>query len=172
MDAAARMKAGIVEIEGLEIIGDPKASLVAYRSNKPEINIFAVGDQMEAKGWHIDRLQHPDALHAMITAPHDKVIDEYLADLKEAVAVAKAHPELAQTGEAATYGMIAHIPLKGMVRKQVLDMFATSYRLDAQEIDLSDSAAMTPGGESGADASKQSLQQKAINWYVNKKSGK
>lgn len=74
---------------------------------------------MEEKGWHIDRLQFPDALHAMVTAPHEKVVDQYLADLREAVETVKAHPELADKGQAATYGLVAHLPLRGMVRKQV-----------------------------------------------------
>ena len=124
---------------------------------------------MEAKGWHIDRLQKPDALHAMVTAPHEKVVEQYIADLKECVAYAKSHPELADEGQAATYGMISHIPLRGMVRKQVLDMFADSYRLDAEELDLSDSSSMTPGsGQEG----KKSIVDKAISWYVRKKSAK
>lgn len=166
---AERLKEGITAIDGLELIGDPKASLFAYRSTDPAINIFSVGDIMEEKGWHIDRLQHPDALHAMVTASHDKVVDQYLADLKESVEYAKAHPELADSGQAATYGMISHIPLRGMVRKQVLDMFANSYKLSAEELDLSDSGAMTPGSDSDEEG-KKSLVDKIIAWYVRKKS--
>jgi len=163
------LKEGITSIEGLEIIGDPKASLFAYRSTSPNINMFSVGDLMEEKGWHIDRLQKPDALHAMVTAPHEKVVEQYIADLRECVAYAKSHPELADEGQAATYGMISHIPLRGMVRKQVLDMFADSYRLDAEELDLSDSGSMTPGG---SQEGKKSIIDKAISWYVRKKSAK
>lgn len=163
------LKDGITSIEGLEIIGDPKASLFAYRSKSPNINMFLVGDLMEAKGWHIDRLQKPDALHAMVTAPHEKVVEEYITDLKECVAYAKSHPELADEGQAATYGMISHIPLRGMVRKQVLDMFADSYRLDAEELDLSDSGSMTPGS---GKAGKKSFVDKIISRYVRFKSGR
>ena len=131
------MKEGILSVGCFEIIGDPKASLIAYRSTDPAVNIFAVGDQMDTKGWHIDRLQSPDALHAMITAPHDRVVDAYIEDLKWAVQQVREHPELASMGEAATYGMVAHIPnIGGVVTKQVLNMFAESYRLDAKEIDL------------------------------------
>ena len=122
---------------------------------------------MEQKGWHIDRLQRPDALHAMVTASHDKVTDQYLADLRESVACAIAHPELGESGQAATYGMISHIPLRGMVRKQVADMFANSYKLGAKEIDLSDSEALSQGaGGEEAAQSKQGIVQKIINWYV------
>lgn len=173
MDAVNRIKAGIAQIPELEIIGNPPASLISYRSTDPGVNIFAVGDVMQSKGWHIDRLQRPDALHAMVTAPHEKVVDTYINDLKESVAHVKEHPELAQQGEAATYGMIAHIPLKGMVRKSVLDMFANSYKLSAKEIDLSDSAALSSapdGGEAGG--GKKGIVDKAIAWYVKKSSAK
>lgn len=64
---------------------------------------------------------------------------------------------------------ISHIPLRGMVRKQVIDIFANSYKLNATEIDLSDSSAVAPGsGE--AEGEKKSLMDKIINWYVKKKS--
>ncbi|MBQ2448766.1 MAG: aspartate aminotransferase family protein [Peptococcaceae bacterium] len=147
MDATNRLKEGILAMGCFEIIGNPLGSLFAYRSIDKKVNAFAVGDVMEKKGWHIDRLQHPDALHAMVTASHDKVVDQYLADLKDAVETVKAHPELINEGQAATYGMISHIPLRGVVRQQVLDMFAESYQLNAKEIDLSDSSSMTPGGQ-------------------------
>ena len=124
---------------------------------------------MEEKGWHIDRLQMPDALHAMVTAPHEKVIEAFITDLKDAVQTVREHPELAEEGQAATYGMISHIPLRGMVRKQVIDIFANSYKLNATEIDLSDSSAVAPGsGET--EGGKKSLMDKIINWYVKKKS--
>ncbi len=171
IEVADRLKKEISAVPELELIGDPKASLISYRSVDPAVNIFAVGDVMESKGWHIDRLQRPDALHAMVTAPHEKVVEQYMADLIDSVAYAKAHPELADSGQAATYGMVSHIPLRGMVRKQVLDIFANSYRLDAQEIDLSDSDAIAPGG-GGSEEGKKSIVDKIISWYVKKQSAK
>lgn len=167
MAAVKRLIEGISAIEGLEIIGNPQASLLSYRSTDPNLNIFAVGDIMEQKGWCIDRLQRPDALHAMVTASHDKVAQQYLTDLKDSVATVLAHPELGETGQAATYGMISHIPLRGMVRKQVADMFASSYVLNANEIDLSDSEALAPGaGPGDRSENKKGILQKLINWYV------
>jgi sphinganine-1-phosphate aldolase len=167
-DATDRLLAGIKAIPGLEIIGDPKTSLFAYRSSDPQVNIFAVGDQMEKRGWLIDRLQRPDALHAMVTASHDAIVDTYLSELAQAVSHVRSHPELAESGQAATYGMISHIPFRGMVHKQVLDMFAASYCLSGREIDLSDSASLTGGVEdgSGKAPAKAGLVQKLINWYV------
>ncbi|MGB9666413.1 MAG: pyridoxal phosphate-dependent decarboxylase family protein [Candidatus Cryosericum sp.] len=168
MNATGRLLEGIKAIPGLEIVGDPHTSLFAYRSSDPTVNIFAVGDQMEKRGWLIDRLQRPDALHAMVTASHDAVVDTYLADLAAAVAEVRAHPELGETGQAATYGMISHIPLRGMVRKQVLDMFAATYCLSGGEVDLSDSASLTgaTSENAGETGSKPGLVARLINWYV------
>ncbi len=167
MDAVHRLKDGISAIDGLEIIGKPQASLLSYRSTNPRLNIFAVGDVMEQKGWQVDRLQRPDGLHAMVTASHDKVADLYLADLSDAVKTALAHPELAETGQAATYGMISHIPMRGMVKKQVADMFANSYKLNAGEIDLTDSEGLAAGAAAGGESpTKKGVVQSIINWYV------
>ena len=169
---AAKLLAGIRSIPELEVVGDPKASLFAYRSVDPAVKIFAVGDQMEQKGWWVDRLQHPDALHAMVTASHDAVVDTYLTDLSDAVATVRAHPELAESGQAATYGMIAHIPLHGMVHHQVLNMFASSYRLSGGDIDLGAAGSLagqeSSGGVSAGVPAGTGLTQRLINWYVNR----
>ncbi|HET6599021.1 MAG TPA: hypothetical protein VFG60_03580, partial [Burkholderiaceae bacterium] len=55
----------------------------------------------------------------------------------DSVAVVKADPSLGGQGEAATYGLMAHIPLRGMVRQRVLDIFANLYRAGGAELDLS-----------------------------------
>ena len=146
MQTADRFRAMLRAIPELEIIGDPQCSLVAYRSKDPyNINIFAVGDRMQEKGWHIDRLMHPDGLHAMITASHETVLDSYFADLREAVEFVKGKPGLALTGEAATYSTVGHIPFKGVVAKTVLDTFAQSYEVSKGMIDLSDPSATSVG---------------------------
>ncbi|MBO9128548.1 aspartate aminotransferase family protein [Bacillus sp. 165] len=170
MNAVNKLTEGIRAIDGLDIIGNPQASLISYRSTKPDLNIFAVGDVMEQKGWLIDRIQRPDALHAMVIASHDKIIDQYLADLKDAVATVLAHPELGETGQAATYGMISHIPLRKLVKNQIAQMFANSYKLNAKEIDLTDHEGLAPGTEATEHPSnKKEIVQGLLNWYVKRK---
>ena len=41
---------------------------------------------------------------------HVEAVEEYLIDLAECAAYAKAHPELKNEGNAAMYGMVAKIP--------------------------------------------------------------
>lgn len=134
--AFERMRDGIERMPELRVLGEPLGPLLAYGSATPAVNIFAVGDQMDAKGWLVNRLQFPDGLHAMITAQHLPVVDDYLRDLRDAVATVKADPSLADKGHAATYGMMAHLPLRGMVRHKVLQLFADSYRAGAAPLSL------------------------------------
>lgn len=149
MRAFDRMREGIGAMPELRVLGEPSGPLLAFGSRDPDVNIYAVGDQMDARGWNINRLQDPDGLHAMVTAGHLAVVEEYLHDLTQAVAAVKADPGLARSGSAATYGMLSHVPLRGLVKKKVLDMFAQMYRAGGAPLDLhapADAVPKTSGG--------------------------
>ncbi|MBI9108207.1 MAG: aspartate aminotransferase family protein [Spirochaetales bacterium] len=165
-----RLKVGISEIPDLKIVGNPQASLFAYTSTSSDVNIFAVGDFLEKKNWHIDRLQRPDALHAMVTPGHEVVVDQYLEDLREAVSWVRQHPEAAETGGAATYGMIAHLPFQKMVKKQVLDMFADMYGPEGKMIDMESSMSSNDSGGTEKTASGMPpFIDGIIKWYIKRK---
>ncbi|MAZ89874.1 MAG: aspartate aminotransferase family protein [Cellvibrionaceae bacterium] len=165
LEAVNRLKAGVNAIPELEVMGNPQGPLFAFQSMDADVNIFAVGDQMDAKGWQVNRNQYPSGLHAMVTAQHLKVVDQYLADLREAVATVKANPALAEQGGAATYGMMTHIPLRGMVKKKILDIYAELYKAGGGSVDLASESADGQG-------ESPSLLQKLINWYVKRQSRK
>lgn len=137
MQATKKIQQGIESIKGMEILGTPHMSVFAYRSVDPQVNTFAIGDILEKKGWHVDRLQHPDALHAMITPVHAKVAQQFIADVKYAFETVKKNPNLAYEGSAAMYGMIAHIPMRKMVRKNIMAMMEGMYGPTGQIPDLS-----------------------------------
>jgi glutamate/tyrosine decarboxylase-like PLP-dependent enzyme len=163
-----KMRKGIEKMPELYVMGQPTGPLLGYGSSDPEVNMFAVGDQMQERGWSINRLQRPDGLHAMITASHLEVVDDYLCDLKHAVATVKANPELAKSGSAATYGMMSHIPLRGMVRQKILDMFAQMYKAGGHDIDLHEQAAIEPGLKGQMNVMIEKLAQ----WYVTRQQQK
>lgn len=127
MNTTRILMEGVRSIPELEIIADPPMSVFAYKSRSKEVDIFAVGDQMEKRGWTIDRQQKPESLHAMVTPFHKNITDTYISDLNESVAFVKKHPELATKGGAAMYGMIANIPLRSMVKKNILKMMMDMY---------------------------------------------
>jgi len=79
MLTSLRIREGISALEGLEIVGDPDMSLLAFTSKAG--NIFNIGDALSKKGWHLDRLQFPDALHLTITRLNIGMEEEFLRDL-------------------------------------------------------------------------------------------
>lgn len=127
MQTTEKLIEGINAIPKLEVIGKPHMSVFAYTSKSADLDIFAVGELMEQKGWHLDRQQKPESLHAMVTPLHQEIADQYLSDLRESVEYVMQHPELAQQGGAAMYGMIANIPLRSMIKKKMLEMMLEMY---------------------------------------------
>lgn len=89
LDNADRMRAGIAEIDGVRVLGDGGYHLVAM-SNEPDdedpIDVFALGDALQRRGWFHDRQGPPDSLHSTVSNSNTGVIDEYLSALAESVA--------------------------------------------------------------------------------------
>jgi hypothetical protein len=152
IEAFERIRAGVESMPELKVLGEPSGPLIAYGSRDPDVAIYAVGDQMDARGWKVNRVQFPEGLHAMVTAQHLEVVDRYVDDLRASVAAVKAEPSLATKGSAATYGMMANVPLRGMVRQRVLDMFSRQYGRGAEPLDVAAESAGGAGQGGGAHA--------------------
>lgn len=86
MDTVQVLRRGIAAIPYINVIGDPHMSILSIGSEK--LNIYEVGDEMTARGWHLDRQQFPPSLHLTVHYGHAKSADEFLADLSEAVSIA------------------------------------------------------------------------------------
>jgi len=82
-DTTRALRAGIEAIPELTVWADPVMSVMSFGSR--QIDISAVGDVMDERGWHLDRQTDPEALHMMVSPAHAKVIDPFLADLRGAV---------------------------------------------------------------------------------------
>jgi sphinganine-1-phosphate aldolase len=109
-----RLRAGIDGIDGLAVLGDPPAGVFAIGSTADEVDVYAVADAMETRGWHPDRLLRPAALHVMVTPVHaGEVTERFLADLAASVDEVRGRPELSNQGQAAMYGMVATLPGDG-----------------------------------------------------------
>jgi glutamate/tyrosine decarboxylase-like PLP-dependent enzyme len=100
---AATIRAGVDSIPELEVIGDP-TFLVAFRSRT--LNIYHVNDHLIAKGWRLNGLQLPPALHFCVTRPNTApgVAEAFVADLRDAVEYAK-HPSRDEPKSGALYGL-------------------------------------------------------------------
>lgn len=100
---AAKIREGVDAIPDLEVIGEP-TFLVAFRA--PQLDIFHVNDHLIAKGWRLNGLHLPPALHFCVTRPNTApgVADAFVADLQEAVEYAK-HPSRPTPRSGALYGL-------------------------------------------------------------------
>ncbi len=87
MEAVTRLRAGIQEIPGLQVLGDPAMSILAIGGQG--LDIYQVGDEMGLRGWHLDRQQFPASLHLTVNHAHTRVVEPFLADLAEAAAAAR-----------------------------------------------------------------------------------
>lgn len=85
LETTHRLLEGVRSIDGLRVLGDPDGPVFAFTTTDDGQNVFAVGDAMDARGWHLDRQQLPDALHLMVSPGHARVADRFLDDLRAAV---------------------------------------------------------------------------------------
>ena len=83
MQTTAKVRDGIVAIDGLEIVGDPIGPVLSFRS--ATIDLDAVADVMDDRGWNLNRNTEPRGLHLMLSPAHGAVADELLSDLRDAV---------------------------------------------------------------------------------------
>ncbi len=117
----------VAKMPELKVLVHPDSSLLAFGSVDSKVGIYAVVDQMEAKGWHIDRQHMPESMHMTLSPVHAEYMKEFVTDLRMAVDHVKAHPELNTTGQAAMYGMVAKIPFRGMVKSSVQSLMEKMY---------------------------------------------
>jgi len=102
-ETAATIRRGIEAMPELEVLGNP-TFLVAFRAR--ELNVYHVNDHLIAKGWRLNALQLPAALHFCVTRPNTapEVAELFLADLHDGVDYAK-HPPRAEPKSGALYGL-------------------------------------------------------------------
>jgi sphinganine-1-phosphate aldolase len=88
-----RVRVALASMSDIEIVGDPVGPLLALRSDT--IDLYAVADVMDERGWHLNRNTDPHGLHLMLSPAHAAVVDELLADMAFAVqhhGVSKGRP--------------------------------------------------------------------------------
>lgn len=75
-------------IPELQILGSPPGPVVAFSSRSEDLNILEVGDIMSKRGWHLNALSQPAALHIACTVSPRYIIVEYQWIVADEVAVA------------------------------------------------------------------------------------
>ena len=90
---AARIRATVDSVDELAVMGEP-LFLVAFHTNPDvldEMAIFHVNDALTERGWRMNGLHHPPALHFCVTLPNTRpgVAEAFDADLRAAAAYAR-----------------------------------------------------------------------------------
>lgn len=108
----------------LALIGRPLVSVVAF--NAKTLNVYDIADGMSSKGWHLNALQSPPAIHVAVTMPIVKVWERLVADLEMVVEEEREKERVravegkgakgkAMGDSAALYGVAGSLPNKGVV---------------------------------------------------------
>ncbi|MHB8681629.1 MAG: pyridoxal phosphate-dependent decarboxylase family protein [Acidimicrobiales bacterium] len=115
LESAAVIRRGIERIPELFVLGDP-LWVIAFGSDT--LDVYAVMDQMSARGWSLNGLQHPPAVHICVTLRHAQpgVADRFAADLEASVEAVRSMPG-SQGVMAPIYGMTGAIKTRGTVEE-------------------------------------------------------
>src|SRR3990172_6880237 len=127
LETAAAIKRGLRLIPDLYVIGDP-LFVIAFGSES--VDIYKVMDAMTARGWNLNGLQKPAAVHLCVTLRHTQpgVADRLLTDLRASIADVKANPS-AEGGLAPVYGMANTLPDRGIIADLLRKHMDSWYRL-------------------------------------------
>jgi sphinganine-1-phosphate aldolase len=123
LETARVIRSGIEATPGLRVLGDP-LWVIAFDS--PKLDIYRILDFMSKRGWSLNGLHRPAAIHIAITLRHTQagVAERFLADLRDAMEHVRAHPE-EKGGMAPVYGMAGTLPFRGVIAdmlKRTMDL--------------------------------------------------
>lgn len=124
VDTAKYIEAGLRKVEGLFIFGKPATSVIALGSTV--FDIYRLSSALSGLGWNLNNLQFPSGIHICVTFMHtrDGVADQFLADVREQVAVMMVNPEKPVEGRMAIYGVAQSLSdrsLVGDITRRFLD---------------------------------------------------
>jgi len=89
----------------LSLLAQPDALLLSFVAREPQrLNVYAVADEMWARGWYVDRQEPPQSLHCTVNAVHEAVIDSMLADLDACISTVL---DTGKSGEVGAYGTLS-----------------------------------------------------------------
>lgn len=119
-----KIASAIHEHPDLEVLGNPLVSVVAFTSST--LDIYDIADGMSEKGWHLNSLQSPPAIHVAVTLPIVQAFEQLLVDLKTVIEEEKAKEKRrilegkdikgkSKGDSAALYGVAGSLPNKSIV---------------------------------------------------------
>jgi glutamate/tyrosine decarboxylase-like PLP-dependent enzyme len=83
MKTTMKLKAAFESVPELQIMGQPCATMVAFKSDK--LDVYQLADELNKKGWHFERQQLPPSLHFTVNYIHRNIADEFIADFNQCI---------------------------------------------------------------------------------------
>ena len=123
--------------DDLSVMGKPLVSVVAFTSKT--LNVYDLADAMSAKGWHLNALQSPPAIHVAVTLPIVAAVDRLIGDIVAVVEEEKEKERVrivegkgakggAKGDAAALYGVAGSLPNKSVVVQLAGGFLDTLYK--------------------------------------------
>ncbi|MFH2040183.1 MAG: hypothetical protein ABIJ65_12190, partial [Chloroflexota bacterium] len=94
METTHMIQEDISNIPGLKVLSNPEMSVFAIASDS--LDVYEVADELDQRGWHLDRQHFPRSLHVTINHVHCKIAGEFLAELANATTIVRK-PSLRKT---------------------------------------------------------------------------
>lgn len=82
MSSVKELETGLRQIKEIELLGEPRICIVAFKSASKYLNIFTLREYLNQKGWKLNGLKNPDALRFAITLLNMKQVKELVAEIK------------------------------------------------------------------------------------------
>ncbi|KAK5105671.1 hypothetical protein LTR62_002496 [Meristemomyces frigidus] len=138
VSARQRIEDAVREHEGLRhslaVVGKPLVSVLAFHARpaaSPEnrVDIYDVADGMSRRGWHLNALQDPAAMHVAVTLPIVAAVEDLVRDLELVVGECRGKVQEGKKGDAAAlYGVAGALPDKSIVRELAGGFLDTLYK--------------------------------------------
>jgi glutamate/tyrosine decarboxylase-like PLP-dependent enzyme len=113
LETGRRIRQAITAMPELRVIGDP-LWVIAFTSDV--VDVYRVLDEMTKRGWSLNGLQQPPAVHLCVTLRHAQpgVVERFTGDLRASVDAVRDTPP-SKDGMAPVYGLASSLPFKGLV---------------------------------------------------------
>lgn len=108
-----KIKDKTYDIEGLDIIGNPKINVIAYKSDI--FNIYNLNSEMKKYGWELNELQNPSSIHFCITLNNieENIINKFCENLKYCANIVRGKKN--QNSGSSIYGSTQKVKNKNIV---------------------------------------------------------
>ncbi len=85
---AETLRDGVAALDGIAVNGSPVGPVLSWRSERDDLDLYALGDVLEARGWFFNRLTGTGGgmpgLHVMVSPAHRSVLGPLLDDVSTA----------------------------------------------------------------------------------------